>query len=247
MTDVTALVEAMPSDKGVTFQAIDPNNPRAVAEAAQLNKKLGVIINESVRAAAHLNNGSTNYRQTWEELSGQIGMAPVEEGLNLSDFKVGESQLDQALTTGGFVGSGDYSEAETPAEVAAAFTGFTETEHEDVLSSFIAKTAGQKLSPAKTAWCAAFVNGALGATGQEGTGTLLARDFLNWGEEVKSPTKGDVVVFSRGNSSWQGHVGFYVGENEDGDIQVLGGNQSNKVSIQTYSRDDLLGFRRGKI
>ena len=31
---------------------------------------------------------------------------------------------------------------------------------------------------------------------------------------------------------------------EDGDVRVLGGNQSNGVNTQTFSKKDVLGFRR---
>jgi uncharacterized protein (TIGR02594 family) len=150
------------------------------------------------------------------------------------------------MATGGYVGDGDYSDATTPAEVAASFVGFTEQEHEEVLSSFIKKTMGTNINPKDTAWCAAFVNGALGATGVEGTGKLNARSFMNWGKAVDSPSQGDVAVFTRGDpSGWQGHVGFYVGPSEkDGYVRILGGNQGDKVSIKDYPEDRLLGYRR---
>jgi hypothetical protein len=43
-----------------------------------------------------------------------------------------------------------------------------------------------------------------------------------------------VVVFRRGNSSWQGHVAFYLGQ-EGSRIVVLGGNQTDAVTIASYS------------
>ena len=40
-----------------------------------------------------------------------------------------------------------------------------------------------------------------------------------------------------------GHAGFYAGV-EGEDILVLGGNQSDSVSISHYAKSDLLGVRR---
>jgi hypothetical protein len=82
-------------------------------------------------------------------------------------------------------------------------------------------------------------------TVMEGTGKLNARSFLEWGTNVeKDPKKGDVVVISRGSEPWMGHVGFFNGFDSNGDIQIVGGNQGDAVSIKTYKADRLLGFRR---
>jgi len=39
-------------------------------------------------------------------------------------------------------------------------------------------------------------------------------------------------------------VGFFQGYDDDGNIKVLGGNQSDSVSVQSYPSSRLLGFRR---
>jgi len=54
---------------------------------------------------------------------------------------------------------------------------------------------------------------------------------------------GDVVIFKRGNSSWQGHVAFFV-KDRGALIDVLGGNQSNAVNVKGYQSAALLGIRR---
>jgi uncharacterized protein (TIGR02594 family) len=92
------------------------------------------------------------------------------------------------------------------------------------------------------AWCAAFANAMLVRAGFPGTASLAARSFLTWGKTVAKPYPGCVVVFKRGDSAWQGHVAFYVGETAT-HIKVLGGNQSDKVSIANYPRSKLLGYR----
>lgn len=97
----------------------------------------------------------------------------------------------------------------------------------------------------ETPWCASFVNWCLEVTGVAGTRSATARSFLAWGREVPVDVvqPGDIAVFSRGSSPWQGHVGFFLGW--DGpNIRLLGGNQSDSVSIATYSVGRLLGFRR---
>lgn len=97
----------------------------------------------------------------------------------------------------------------------------------------------------ETAWCAAFVGAMLHRAGIPNTGSLLARSYLEWGEPVDraDAREGDIVIFSRGSSSWQGHVGFFV-RDAGSLITVLGGNQSNAVSQRPYGAKSLLGIRR---
>tara|TARA_R110002153_G_scaffold273999_1_gene446527 strand:- start:2039 stop:2641 length:603 start_codon:yes stop_codon:yes gene_type:complete len=97
----------------------------------------------------------------------------------------------------------------------------------------------------KVAWCAIFINTMLESSGIAGTGKANARSFLDWGRSVSSPRKGDIVIFERGGaSSWKGHVGIYWGESSSSSIYCLGGNQSDKVSVATYNKSRILGYRR---
>ena len=131
-------------------------------------------------------------------------------------------------------------------ELAGRAIGLNEGEQKAALQDYLT-TGGQNLDPATTAWCAAFVNSTLQQAGMQGTGKLNARSYLDWGQAVDAPERGDIAVFSRGDpSGWQGHVGFFDGYNEDGTIRVLGGNQGNAVSIASYSPNALLGFRRAE-
>lgn len=108
------------------------------------------------------------------------------------------------------------------------------------------------VDPVQTEWCAAFVNMVLLEQGLPTSATvsdypLTARSFLFWGDKVEEPKQGDIVVFKRGNSGWQGHVAFYVSTTKiDGETyyNVLGGNQSDSVSIEPYPVNKLLGIRR---
>lgn len=98
----------------------------------------------------------------------------------------------------------------------------------------------------KTAWCAAFVGSCLEQAGIKSTKKLNARSYLTWGDATDKPTVGDIVVFWRGKKNgWQGHVGFYINETQT-HINVLGGNQSDMVNIQPYSKERLLGYRAVK-
>lgn len=134
----------------------------------------------------------------------------------------------------------------TPFDLAAKQLGMNERDQQAALTEYMAN-GGVNLDPAVTAWCAAYVNATLQQAGMKGTGSNMARSFLDWGTEVSEPQRGDLAVFSRGDPNGPyGHVGFFDGYNADGTIRVLGGNQGDSVSIASYSPDDLLGFRRGE-
>lgn len=105
------------------------------------------------------------------------------------------------------------------------------------------------INPGTTAWCAAAVNAAERAVGNPGTGKLNARSFSSYGNEVplKEAQQGDIVVFSRGGSTWMGHVAYLDGvEKRAGKtlIRTLGGNQSDSVSIGWYPVERLITIRR---
>jgi uncharacterized protein (TIGR02594 family) len=69
---------------------------------------------------------------------------------------------------------------------------------------------------------------------------LWARNWTRYGIKSPKPSLGDVLVFSRGNG---GHVGFYIAEDATA-YHVLGGNQSNRVSIARLAKSRLLACRR---
>lgn len=135
--------------------------------------------------------------------------------------------------------------SESHFELAKSFLGTHENSKEgrQTLKNFFESSMGRKVDPAKTPWCAAFVNSVVRAQGVKGTGSLMAKSFLKWGEPTTTPKKGDIVVFSRGKDPRFGHVGFYAGTDSNGNIKVLGGNQGNKVSIKTYPKSRLVGAR----
>jgi uncharacterized protein (TIGR02594 family) len=94
----------------------------------------------------------------------------------------------------------------------------------------------------ETPWCAAFAGAMLKRGGQTGTGSLLARSYLDWGISLDEPRLGAIAVLSRGNDPTTGHVGFVLGDTPD-KLYLLGGNQGDAVSVAPFDRARLLGFR----
>jgi uncharacterized protein (TIGR02594 family) len=94
----------------------------------------------------------------------------------------------------------------------------------------------------ETAWCSAFVGWCLEQAGVESTHSAWARSYLEWGKEVDDPSPGAIVVFERGSNS--GHVAFFVQYNPDNEmVQVLGGNQSDSVSLAWFPWSRVIGVR----
>lgn len=91
----------------------------------------------------------------------------------------------------------------------------------------------------ETPWCGAFVAACLRAAGVAvPPAWYRARAWGDWGVAT-SPRIGALLVFARGGG---GHVGWYVGE-DAGHFHVLGGNQSNRVSVARIARGRLLACR----
>ncbi|MCG8441306.1 MAG: TIGR02594 family protein [Caulobacterales bacterium] len=94
-------------------------------------------------------------------------------------------------------------------------------------------------------WCGLFVAHCVGATLPDEVlpgNPLGARRWSAFGEAT-DPRLGAIMVFWRkSKSSGLGHVGFYNGESDDA-YQILGGNQSNAVSLAWLSKDRFLQAR----
>ncbi|WP_255631542.1 TIGR02594 family protein [Caballeronia sp. dw_19] len=95
----------------------------------------------------------------------------------------------------------------------------------------------------KISWCSSFLNWCLANTGQHGTGSALARSWLEWGRALEGPAYGCVVVLSRDDPpSWKGHVGFYLRHDAEA-IYLFGGNQLGEVRELDYPLASVLGYR----
>lgn len=133
----------------------------------------------------------------------------------------------------------------TALDMAMTVLGKTEGRDRAALMDYL-KTGGVNLDPATTAWCAAFVNSSLEQAGYSGTGSNLARSFLEWGNAVEgTPQPGDVAVYPRGNDPKLGHVGFVQSvDPKTGMVTLLAGNQSDAVGTGQYALNAALGYRR---
>lgn len=103
-------------------------------------------------------------------------------------------------------------------------------------------------------WCSAFVNFVAFVLGLPRSRSLRARSWLLQGQPVPLPAirRGfDIVVLRRGGGRQPGpdvidapgHVGFFS-EARDGRVWILGGNQSDAVTVAPYPIERILGVRR---
>lgn len=108
-----------------------------------------------------------------------------------------------------------------------------------------AKGSGIDYRSDDTPWCGLFVGHCVSTTLEEEKlpgNPLGARNWMKFGAPCEAGL-GSILVFWRGKrDGWQGHVGFYAGE-DSGAYHVLGGNQGNKVCITRIATDRLLGAR----
>lgn len=108
------------------------------------------------------------------------------------------------------------------------------------------KSDGKTLGdPAQLPWCGDFVETCVAVSLPNvaiPNNPYLARNWLKFGMTVDA-CFGAVLVFWRQSvSGTKGHVGFYYSEDKT-HYHVLGGNQSNKISVSKITRNRLLGAR----
>ncbi|BCJ90373.1 TIGR02594 family protein [Terrihabitans soli] len=120
--------------------------------------------------------------------------------------------------------------------------GLHEVKNRSLLSAFL-KSDGRTLGdPSRLPWCGDLVETAIRtALPQEKVpaNPYLARNWLSFGKLVK-PCLGAIMVFDGGKRPPpSGHVCFYAGEDAT-HFHVLGGNQSNAISIMRIDRRRLL-------
>lgn len=95
-------------------------------------------------------------------------------------------------------------------------------------------------------WCAVFICHLCRVTGKPqpftGYEVLRAASFAKWGNDVARGEEqlGDILVFKRPGGN---HVGLYIAESKD-TYHVLGGNQSNAVTITEIAKIRLTAARR---
>lgn len=111
-------------------------------------------------------------------------------------------------------------------------------------------------TPDETPWCSAFLQHPCWELRLPRSKSAAARSWLRVGipqtRETSQPCQNDIVVLKRGKapqpgpevtSGAAGHAGVLAGW--DGEqVLVLGGNQSDGVSIARFPASDVLGIRR---
>lgn len=138
---------------------------------------------------------------------------------------------------------------------AAAMVGLNENTDNGKIRDYLNKGGKitQNLNPAKTPWCAAFVNSTLGQAGIKGSGSLAASSFKNWGTAVNpnEVREGDVLLEDRGAAVGASgdHVGIATGATRVNrgrlQIEMLSGNSRNSITRVFYDADKLK-IRRGE-
>lgn len=92
-------------------------------------------------------------------------------------------------------------------------------------------------------WCGLYIAYCAKMAGvQVVAAPLRALSWAEYGTAVTEPMLGDILTFKRDGG---GHVGIYVGE-DDTYYHVLGGNQSNSVSVSRIAKTRLFKARRTK-
>ncbi len=188
----------------------------------------------------------------YEKIAGFVAVAHL-QGLNtaVDYFLHGKNTKKGGAYASEYAGMGAAAVKTTDViATASRFIGLHEEANNRKLAVFMRK-AGFSLNPDVTAWCAAFANAVLHENGIAGTGQLNARSFLNWGAKTDTPKLGDIVVLWRGSrDGWLGHVGFFKGFDSNGNVLILGGNQtepgsrhSEWVSIDSFPVNRVLGYR----
>ena len=95
-------------------------------------------------------------------------------------------------------------------------------------------------------WCGLFVGVVCVRSGwgdQMPKTPLWAKSWATFGQKADVPSLGDILVFTRDGG---GHVGFYVGKDKENYFHVLGGNQSDAVTITRIPHSRCIAVRRPK-
>ena len=96
----------------------------------------------------------------------------------------------------------------------------------------------------EVAWCAAFVCWCLEQEGVRSTKSAAAASFKDWGRpSLLNP--GAVIVFGKHDpdAKGSGHVGFCNDFAKEGWVEVLSGNQGNRVTLKKYLVSSIVSCR----
>lgn len=118
--------------------------------------------------------------------------------------------------------------------------GLHEVNNNSLLRKWLASDGKTLGDPAKLPWCGDYVETCIALTLPKEpmvANPYLARNWVKFGVRLSKGAIGAVLAFERPGGG--GHVGFYAGEDKDY-FSVLGGNQSNAVTIARILKKRLL-------
>ena len=183
---------------------------------------IGIIL------AANLKNAISKRNRKLSNFVRKNGMRNFSRKILFGAFIIG--------MTGLFAGEMNTAEAGVYT-IAKRYVGLHESKHNKKL----ARTVG--VNPRRTPWCGAFVGAVVKKAGKSvPNGYMKAASWKRVGKAVslKKARKGDIVVV---RTKYGSHVGFYAGQ-KNGRVQLLGGNQSNRVQISGYRIGSVQAVRR---
>lgn len=234
--DFGSIFDNLTSSFGQSLMDMTVNNPLKNAWLGTNYGTLGDIVNPSagglLSSITGQGVGAMNVQAATVIVNG--GIASGTSGL-LSGFAANENFSG--------VGSGL---AASSVDKAFGLLGASETGGLADINAFL-RAGGVDINAAQTQWCAGFVNSALAQAGIDGSGSLVANAFQNWGIQVdpSSLMRGDVLLKTRGlgADAMGGHVGLATGQSRwlDGalQLQMLSGNTSNGVGLAWANAADL--------
>lgn len=196
----------------------------------------GDSVKQKIRAASK-GFGISNLNFTSAVGSGRLGKVDM----NQSAENFMENMLKHFRMAGGAVAGGDKPDTSggggNPPAPAAAAGLKAELEADlgkgaaEMKNEIMQSGATGVVNPQEQPWCAAYVNSQLKRQGIMGSGSAMADSYSNWGAPVdKAHIKyGDVIVGDYGGGS-KSHVMFAAGSPKDGAVDIIGGNQSGRVT-----------------
>lgn len=134
-------------------------------------------------------------------------------------------------------------------DIATAELGTTEvtgSQHNPRILNYAHEAGFNWVKTDEVPWCSIFLNWVAHKAGFERTKDGRSRSWATIGTKVNDPQPGDVVLIgTNGDPQKIYHVGLFTGFTNDGkQLFLLGGNQTNSVSISKYWRKNVAGYRR---
>lgn len=104
----------------------------------------------------------------------------------------------------------------------------------------VARFLGVAYTNDDTPWCGLFAAWVMNEHGLKPPKIAVrASAWSDWGQALVHPTPGCIITFTRQGG---GHVGFYLSEDAES-YHVLGGNQSNAVTITKIAKNRVSAYR----